>query len=218
LFLLLINKLYVMSTRVALLVILIAGTLHIENAFGHVAPRDTIVVEASAKSIKHQNRSKSNGRISFWDAPTKRFASTPFNGPAGYQIQKVSIPMKCQCAEVDSFEVTLIYTDLESCASTVLYQNWLKLEGLKELQIVPMLGQKTHAHFVLSINLRPNRFPKDHPGNIWNACFYLKSGLVASNHHYYLLDGQDVLTSPADIYENGKNYTLSPRMKLQLFK
>lgn len=206
-----------MSTRIAILVFFIAGTLHIENAFGHVALGDTIVVEASTKSIKHQNRSKSNGRISFWDAPTKRFVSTPFNGPAGYQIQKVSIPLKCQCTEVDSFEVTLIYTDLESCVSTVLYQNWLKLEGLKELQIIPMQSQITHAHFVLSINLQPNRFPTDHPKNSWDACFYLKAGLVVSDFQFVLFESEGLLLTSAFIQMKGKNYSISPKMKLLLY-
>lgn len=190
------------------------------QAHGEMAaplPGDTIVVEVSSKSIKHQNRNKSNGRISFWDTPTKRFASTPFNGPAGYQIQKVSIPMKCQCAEVDSFEVTLIYTDLESCASTVLYKNWLKLEGLKELQIVPMLGQKTHAHFVLSINLQPNRYPKGHDAKSWDPCFYLKAGLIVSDFQYYLFEDEELTLIPAFYNQKGKYYTLAPRMKLQLF-
>lgn len=181
-------------------------------------PGDTVVVEASTKSLKHKNRMRSNGRISFWDAPVKRFVSTPFQGPAGYQIQKVSIPMQCQCPEVDSFEVTLIYTDLESCASTLLYQKWMQLEGLKGLQLIPMISQKTHDHFVLSINLQPNRIPIDYPKNTWDACFYLKAGLVASDFQFVLFEQYDLLLSPAYIHIKGKNYSLSPKMKLLLYQ
>ncbi|MBA4304153.1 MAG: hypothetical protein C0424_08000 [Sphingobacteriaceae bacterium] len=182
-------------------------------------PGDTVVVEASTKSLKHKNRMRSNGRISFWDAPVKRFASTPFQGPAGYQIQKVSIPMECQCLEVDSFEVSLVYTDLESCASTLLYQKWMQLEGLKELQLIPMLSQKTHDHFVLSISLQPNRFPKDHMETMWGACFYLKAGLVASDFQYFLFESEGLFQTPAAyIHIKGKNYSLSPKMKLLLYQ
>lgn len=180
-------------------------------------PSDTVVVEASTKSLKHKNRMRSKGRISFWDAPVKRFVSTPFQGPAGYQIQKVSIPMACQCPEIDSFEVTLVYTDLESCVSTLLYQKWMKLEGLKELQLIPMLNQKTHDHFVLSISLQPNRFPKDHFRNWWDFCFYLKAGLVASDFQFFLFEKYDLLLSPTFLHVKGKNYSLSPKMKLLLY-
>lgn len=181
-------------------------------------PGDTIVVEASTKSLKHKNRMRSNGRISFWDAPVKRFASTPFQGPAGYQIQKISIPMACRCPEVDSFEVTLVYTDLESCTSTILYQKWMQLEGLKELQLIPMISQKTHDHFVLSISLQPNRFPKDHMETMWGACFYLKAGLVASDFQFFLFEKHDLLLSPTYFHGQGKNYSFSPKMKLLLYQ
>lgn len=181
-------------------------------------PGDTVVVEASTKSLKHTNRMRSYGRLTFWDTAVKRFDSTPFNGPAAHQIQKISIPLKCQCPEIDSFEVTLIYTDLESCTSTLLYQKWMQLEGLKELQMIPMLSQKTHDHFVLSINLQPNRIPKNHPMNFWDACFYLKAGLVASDFQYFMRDDVALTPLPAYFSQKDKHYILAPRMKLHLFK
>lgn len=180
-------------------------------------PGDTVVVEASTKTIKHKNQMRSNGRISFWEN-MPRFSCTPFQGPVGYHIQMVSIPMKCQCPEVDSFEVTLIYTDLESCASTLLFQKWMKLEGLKELQIIPQQSQKTHANYLLSIKLQPNRFPKDHSEQGWNMCFYMKGGLVASDYQYIMLTDGTLLLSPSYYSQNGKYYALVPKIKLKLFK
>jgi hypothetical protein len=180
-------------------------------------PGDTVVVEASTKSLKHKNRMRSNGRISTWEGK-QLTPSTPFKGPAGYQIQMVSIPMKCQCPEIDSFEVTLIYTDLESCASTLLFQKWMKLEGLKELQIIPQQSQKTHANYLLSIKLQPNRFPKDHFAKSRNTCFYLKAGLVASDYQYLMLTDGTLLLSPSYYSQNGKYYALAPKIKLKLFK
>lgn len=179
-------------------------------------PGDTVVVEASTKSLKHKNRMHNNGQISFWEG-RHYFSSTPFQGPAGYHIQMVSIPMKCQCPEVDSFEVTLMYTDLESCASTLLFKKWMKLEGLKELQIIPQQSQKTHANYLLSIKLQPNRFPKDHNVKWSKACFYLKGGLVASDYHFFIFDQQGLWSTPAYIVRNGKSYSLSPKMKLLLY-
>jgi len=119
--------------------------------------------------------------------------------------------------EVDSFEVTLMYTDLESCASTLLFKKWMKLEGLKELQIIPQQSQKTHANYLLSIKLQPNRFPKDHNVKWSKACFYLKGGLVASDHHFFIFDQQGLWSTPAYIVRNGKSYSLSPKMKLLLY-
>ncbi len=179
-------------------------------------PGDTIVVEASINSLKTKNKFRSNGQISFFDTEKKLHSSTPFKGPAGYHLQKVSIPLKCQCPEVDSFEVTLIYTDLESCLSTLLYQKWRKMEGLKELQIIPQQSQKTNANYVLSIRLQPNRFPKDH--NWREACFYLRGGLIASDYQYFMFEAGELHLLPAHYNQNGKYFTFVPKMKLNLFK
>lgn len=196
---------------------MILGHRWADGSMSSQLPGDTVVVEASTKSLKHKNRMRSNGRIGFWEG-RPHFSSTPFQGPAGYQFQMVSIPMKCQCPEVDSFEVTLIYTDLESCASTLLFQKWMKLEGLKELQIIPQQSQKTHANYLLSIKLQPNRFPKDHFSQSWNTCFYMKGGLVASDYQYLMLTDGTLLLSPSYNSQNGKYYALVPKIKLKLFK
>lgn len=196
---------------------MIFGLSWAEGSIASRPPGDTVVVEASTKSLKHKNRMRSNGRISTWEGK-QLTPSTPFKGPAGYQIQMVSIPMKCQCPEIDSFEVTLIYTDLESCASTLLFQKWMKLEGLKELQIIPQQSQKTHANYLLSIKLQPNRFPKDHFEQSRNTCFYLKAGLVASDYQYLMLTDGTLLLSPSYYSQNGKYYALVPKIKLKLFK
>lgn len=195
---------------------MVFGLSWAKDSIASPLPGDTVVVEASTKTIKHKNRKRSNGRISFFEG-RPHFSSSPFQEPAGYHIQMVSIPMKCQCPEVDSFEVTLMYTDLESCVTTLLFQKWMKLEGLKELQIIPQQSQKTHTNYVLSINLQPNRFPTDHNVKWSKACFYLKAGLVASDYQFFIFDQLGLLSTPAHIVNNGKSYSLSPKMKLLLY-
>lgn len=140
---------------------------------------DTVVKEASPQNVKHKNRMRSNGRYHFPDIQNDRvYRSTPFHGPANYQIQKISMPIHCKCAEVDSFEVSMFYTNLTTCETKLIYRGWQKLEGRKQLLITPQLPVTTDSAYLLSVNLHPNQFPKNHPQNSWDACFYLKVGLI----------------------------------------
>ncbi len=183
---------------------------------------DTVVVEASSKTIKHKNRGRNIGRTSFWENGYGRiFYPTPFADPAGYQIQKVSIPMRCNCSEIDSFEVTLLYTNLTSCETQTIYSNWHNLEGARQLTIIPQQATTTDSNYLLSINLRPNRYPTDHlrtGSTFWNACFYLKTGPVKSDIYYGYTDSTGLIARPRPAYWEPRGFILAPKMKLWLYR
>jgi hypothetical protein len=182
---------------------------------------DTVVVDASPKNIKHKNRMRSNGRYHFPDIQNDRvYWSTPFHGPANYQIQKVSMPMHCKCAEVDSFEVSMLYTNLTTCETKLIYRGWQILEGRKQLQITPQIPVTTDSAYLLSINLHPNQFPKNHPQNGWDACFYLKVGLVKSTVYYFFSDSAGLLLyAPEYLMPHPhKDEMPAPKMKLWLYR
>jgi hypothetical protein len=90
------------SFRILLSFALAFGSFN--EVFAQPALKDTVVVAASPKNIKHKNRTRSWGRFSYFENQNdRRYHSTPFYGHANYQIQKISIPMHCKCPEVDSF-------------------------------------------------------------------------------------------------------------------
>lgn len=191
--------------------------VHAQSSLG-----DTIIVEASSKTIKHKNRGRNIGRASFWENGYGRiFYPTPFAGPAGYQIQKVSIPMRCDCSEIDSFEVTLFYTNLTSCETKTIYSSWHVLEGTKQLTIIPQLAVTTDSNYLLSINLRPNRYPTNHLEDARTSrytCFYLRMGPVKSDIYYRYTDSTGLIALPRPAYWEPRGFILAPKMKLWLYR
>lgn len=191
---------------------------YFNEAFAQPSLKDTVVVEASPKNIKHKNRMRSSGRYSFRDVNDRVYWSTPFNGPANYQIQKISMPMHCKCPEVDSFEVSMLYTNLTTCETKLIYKGWQKLEGRKQLQITPQLPVTTDSAYLLSINLHPNQFPKNHPQNSWDACFYLKVGIIKSDEYYYFSDNTGLMIYPDKYLGPTIDWIPAPKMKLTLYR
>lgn len=185
-------------------------------------PGDTVVVEASTKTIKHKNRGRNIGKASFWDTGTdRRFEVTPFFGPPGYQIQKIGIPIRCECSEIDSFEVILLYTDLSSCKTQTIYSGWQVLEGKKQLTFIPERSVTTDSIYLLSIHLRPNRYPANHLEDLRSyryACFYLKLGPIESGLGYYYSDSTGMLSYPRPPHTDDWGFILAPKMKLWLYR
>lgn len=185
-------------------------------------PGDTVVVEASSKTIKLKNRGRNIGKATFWDTgKDRRFQVTPFFGPPGFQIQKVSIPIKCKCSEIDSFEVTLLYTNLASCETQMIYNKWHVLEGTKQLELIPQLAVTTDSIYLLSINLRPNHYPKSHQEDTRKphyACFYLKQVPLTSDFDYFYSDSTGMVSFPRPSYKNDWGFTLVTKMSLHLYK
>lgn len=134
------------------------------------------------------------------------------------------MPLHCKCAEVDSFEVSMLYTNLTTCETKLIYRGWQKLEGRKQLQITPQLPVTTDSAYLLSINLHPNQFPTNHPQNSWDACFYLKVGIVNSDDAFYFSDSTGLMMYPAlmtyaDKYPGPKiDWIVVPKMKLWLYQ
>ncbi|MDP2187734.1 MAG: hypothetical protein Q8J69_03525 [Sphingobacteriaceae bacterium] len=134
------------------------------------------------------------------------------------------MPLHCKCAEVDSFEVSMLYTNLTTCETKLIYRGWQKLEGRKQLQITPQLPVTTDSVYLLSINLHPNQFPKNHPQNSWDACFYLKVGIVNSDETFYFSDSTGLMMYRAlmtypDKYPGPRiDWIVVPKMKLWLYR
>ncbi len=179
---------------------------------------DTVVITSSIKTIKHKNQMRSNGRYSFREVNDRVYWSTPFNGPANYQIQKISMPLHCKCAEVDSFEVSMLYTNLTTCETKLIYRGWQKLEGRKQLHITPQLPVTTDSAYLLSINLHPNQFPKNHPQNSWDACFYLKVGVIKSDEAFYFSDSTGLMMYPAKYLGPEIDWIPVPKLMLTLYR
>lgn len=180
---------------------------------------DTVVVTSSPKNVKHKNPTRSWGRFSFFGNQNGRvYWSTPFHGPANYQIQKISMPIHCKCPEVDSFEVSMLYTNLTTCETKMIYRGWQKLEGRKQLKITPQLPVTTDSAYLLSINLHPNQFPTNHPQNSWDACFYLKVGIVNSDDAFYFSDSTGLMMYPAKYLGPRIDWIPVPKMKLTLYR
>lgn len=128
------------------------------------------------------------------------------------------MPLHCKCAEVDSFEVSMFYTNLTTCETKLIYRGWQKLEGRKQLQITPQLPVTTDSAYLLSINLHPNQFPKNHPQNSRDACFYLKVGTVKSNEAFYFSNSTGLLIYPAKYLGPRIDWIPVPKMKLTLYR
>lgn len=191
---------------------------YFNEAYAQPCLKDTVVVEASPKNIKHKNRTRSWGRYSFFETQNDRvYWSTPFYGPANYQIQKISMPIHCKCPEVDSFEVSMLYTNFTTCETKLIYRGWQKLEGRKQLQITPQLPVTTDSAYLLSINLHPNQFPKNHPNRGLDACFYLKVGAVKSDEAFYLSDSTGLMMYPTKYLGPTIDWIPVPKMKLTLY-
>jgi hypothetical protein len=106
----------------------------------------------------------------------------------------------------------------------LIYKDWQILEGRKQLQITPQLPVTTDSAYLLSINLHPKQFPKNHPQNSWDACFYLKVGLVNSDEVYYFSDSTGLMMYstqmmyPANYPGPKVDGIPSPKMKLTLYR
>jgi hypothetical protein len=206
----------------ALMVCLAFGFSCMNKVYARPSLGDTVVVEASSKTIKHKNRGRNIGRASFWENGYGRiFYPTPFAGPADYQIQKVSIPMRCDCSEIDSFEVTLFYTNLTSCETQTIYSNWHNLGGAKQLTIIPQQATTTDSNYLLSINLRPNCYPTNHLEDTRTrryTCFYLKLGPVKSNLYYMFTDSTGLQSGYMPTHWEEWGFIPAPKMKLWLYR
>lgn len=129
--------------------------------------------------------------------------------------------MRCDCSEIDSFEVTLLYTNLTSCETQTIYSSWHVLEGTKQLTIIPQLAVTTDSNYLLSINLRPNRYPTNHLEDTRTSrytCFYLKQAPVKSDIYYRHTDTTGLKALPRPAYWKPKGFILAPKMKLWLYR